>query len=61
IMVDTETKGYEANKLTNKLGIRASDTAELAFKDVRVPVANLIGKEEIGGRAWRHITPKTSY
>lgn len=48
IMVDTKTKGYEANKLTNKLGIRASDTAELAFKDVRVPVVNLIGKEREG-------------
>ena len=48
IMVDTDTVGFEANKLKNKLGIRASDTAELAFKDVRVPVANLIGKEQEG-------------
>jgi len=48
IMVDTDTEGFEANKLKNKLGIRASDTAELAFKDVRVPVANLIGKEQEG-------------
>jgi len=50
IMVDTKTKGYEANKLRNKLGIRAADAAELAFKEVRVPVENLVGKEQEGFR-----------
>jgi len=48
IIVKTDTKGFEANKLKDKLGIRASDTAELSFKDVRVPVTNLIGKEKEG-------------
>ena len=48
IIVKTDTKGFEANKLKNKLGIRASDTAELSLKDVRVPVTNLIGKEKEG-------------
>ncbi len=48
IMVKTGTEGFEANKLKNKLGIRAADAAELAFKDVRVPVENLIGKEQGG-------------
>jgi len=43
ITVETDRKGYEANKLKNKLGIRASDTAEISFSDVRVPKGNLIG------------------
>lgn len=32
-------------KLEDKLGMRASTTAELVFEDVRVPVANLVGSE----------------
>ena len=48
IMVETDRPGFEANKLRNKLGIRASDTAEVALKDVRVPVENLIGEEKTG-------------
>jgi alkylation response protein AidB-like acyl-CoA dehydrogenase len=43
ITVETDRKGFEANKLKNKLGIRASDTAEISFNDVRVPGENLIG------------------
>jgi acyl-CoA dehydrogenase len=43
ITVETDRKGFEATKLKNKLGIRASDTAEIAFSDVRVPKENLIG------------------
>jgi len=44
IVVETDRKGYEANKLKNKLGLRASDTAEISFSDVRVPKENLVGK-----------------
>jgi len=44
ITVETDRKGFEANKLKNKLGIRASDTAEISFSDVRVPKENLVGK-----------------
>ncbi len=44
IMVETDRKGFEASKLKNKLGLRASDTAEISFSDVRVPKENLIGK-----------------
>lgn len=50
IMVETDREGFEANKLKNKLGIRASDTAELSFNHVHVPVSNLIGKEKEGFR-----------
>jgi len=44
IMVETDRKGFKANKLKGKLGIRASDTAEISFNDVRVPCANVIGE-----------------
>jgi acyl-CoA dehydrogenase len=40
--------GYTVSKSLQKTGWRASDTAELAFDDVRVPVANRIGEEGSG-------------
>ncbi len=43
IVVETDREGFEANKLKGKLGIRASDTAELTLSNVRVPKENLIG------------------
>jgi alkylation response protein AidB-like acyl-CoA dehydrogenase len=48
ILVTAGTPGYESTKIRGKLGIRASDTAELAFNDVRVPIENLVGKEGEG-------------
>ncbi len=47
-IVEKDTPGVEARKLTNKLGIRASDTAEVVFKNVRVPKENLVGQEGQG-------------
>lgn len=46
-IVDLESDGVSANKL-NKLGWRASDTAELAFDNVVVSEANLMGEEGKG-------------
>jgi acyl-CoA dehydrogenase len=46
VLVETNRPGFGATKITGKLGIRASDTAELNFSDVRVPRENLIGTEE---------------
>jgi alkylation response protein AidB-like acyl-CoA dehydrogenase len=48
IVVETDRPGYEANKIHGKLGIRANDTAEVAFSDVRVPAGNLVGEEGMG-------------
>ncbi len=44
ILVPTETPGFKAVKIKGKLGIRASDTAELVLKDLRVPQAHLVGE-----------------
>jgi len=46
IVVPTDAAGFSVSRKLDKLGMRASDTAELSFVDVRVPVANTIG--EIG-------------
>ena len=48
IIIESDRDGFEADKITGKLGIRASDTAELYFDDVRVPEENLVGTEGMG-------------
>ncbi|SFL16078.1 Acyl-CoA dehydrogenase [Halogranum rubrum] len=48
IIVESDRDGFEADKITGKLGIRASDTAELRFDGVRVPEENLVGTEGMG-------------
>ena len=47
-IVEKGWDGFETGKPENKLGIRASDTCELYFDNVKVPVENLIGKEGEG-------------
>ena len=46
-LMDTKTPGISATKL-DKLGWRASDTAEIAFDNVEIPVENLMGEEGKG-------------
>jgi acyl-CoA dehydrogenase len=48
IVVDKGTPGFEVTRKLEKMGWRSSDTAELCYTDVRVPVANLIGAENSG-------------
>ncbi|MBN1829397.1 MAG: acyl-CoA dehydrogenase family protein [Deltaproteobacteria bacterium] len=48
VIVPADSPGITRNKIRGKMGIRASDTAEIAFEDVRVPAANLLGSEKRG-------------
>jgi len=48
IIVPAEAQGITRNKIKGKMGLRSSDTAEIAFEDVRVPQSNLVGKEGRG-------------
>ncbi len=43
-IVDTDTLGFAVIAKEKKMGLRASDTAQLAFDNVRVPAANLLGQ-----------------
>ena len=47
-IVEKGTKGFRPGKKENKLGLRASDTAELIFEDCEIPAGNLLGKEGDG-------------
>ncbi|MFW6638795.1 acyl-CoA dehydrogenase family protein [Nocardiopsis algeriensis] len=48
LAVERGTAGFERGRNLDKVGMRAQDTAELSFRDVRVPAANLIGQEGQG-------------
>jgi len=43
-VVEKGTKGFRPGKKENKLGLRASDTAELIFEECEIPEENLVGK-----------------
>jgi alkylation response protein AidB-like acyl-CoA dehydrogenase len=47
-IVEKGTKGFRPGKKENKLGLRASDTAELVFEDCELPLGNLLGQEGQG-------------
>jgi hypothetical protein len=49
-VVERGTKGFRAGKKENKLGIRASDTAEVIFEECFVPDDNLLGEPGDGFR-----------
>jgi len=48
IIVEAGTPGFTKGRNLHKVGMKAQDTSELFFQDVRVPVANCIGKENMG-------------
>ncbi len=48
LAVDTKLPGYAVGRKLDKLGLKVSDTAELSFTDVRVPVEDLLGVEGEG-------------
>lgn len=47
-IVEAGTRGFKLGKKENKLGLRASDTAELIFEDCEIPACHLLGKEGDG-------------
>ncbi|MEW2359606.1 acyl-CoA dehydrogenase family protein [Spirillospora sp. NPDC029432] len=53
LAVDTKSPGYSVGRKLEKIGLRSSDTAELSFVDVRVPVEDLLGEE---GRGFEYLT-----
>jgi alkylation response protein AidB-like acyl-CoA dehydrogenase len=53
LVVDTTSEGYAVGRKLEKLGLKSSDTAELSFTDVRVPVEDRLGEE---GQAFTYLT-----
>ena len=47
-VVETESEGFEKGTNLNKVGMKAQDTSELFFQDVKVPAENLLGEEGMG-------------
>src|ERR1700730_15351676 len=52
LVVEEGFEGFERGRKLDKVGNRAQDTAELFFRDVRVPAANLLGEE---GQGFYHL------
>ncbi|MFB7721636.1 acyl-CoA dehydrogenase family protein [Nocardia sp. NPDC056100] len=48
LAVDAASDGYRVNRKLDKLGLKTSDTAELSFTEVRVPVGDLLGEQDMG-------------
>ncbi|WP_404314829.1 acyl-CoA dehydrogenase family protein [Prescottella equi] len=52
LVVPTDSEGFEYGRILHKIGLKASDTNELSFTDVKVPVENLLGEE---GKAFSYM------
>ncbi len=48
LLVETNRPGYKADRIHGKMGLRAADTANIYFNNVRVPGENLVGVEGNG-------------
>jgi acyl-CoA dehydrogenase len=53
LLVETTREGFRRGRRLQKIGCKASDTLELFFDDVRVPLSNLLGSEE--GQGFRQL------
>ncbi|HKT73185.1 MAG TPA: acyl-CoA dehydrogenase family protein [Steroidobacteraceae bacterium] len=54
IIVEPTRNGFERGRRLEKLGLKAQDTSELFFRDLRVPVSNRLGEEGNGFRMIMH-------
>ncbi len=48
LVVERDMEGFIRGRKLDKVGLKAQDTAELSFEDVKVPVTNLLGEEGKG-------------
>ena len=48
LVVERGMEGFNRGRKLDKVGLKAQDTAELSFEDVKVPIANLLGEEGKG-------------
>ncbi len=58
LLVERGMEGFERGKNLEKLGLKAQDTAELFFRDVKVPVENILGQEGRGFYYLMHNLPQ---
>ncbi|GAC53997.1 acyl-CoA dehydrogenase family protein [Gordonia amicalis] len=54
LVVDTKSEGFSVGRKIEKIGLKASDTAELSFDSVKVPVEDLLGEEGAGFKYLSH-------
>ena len=60
LIVDTmQSEGYRVGRLLDKIGLKAQDTTELFFDDMRVPAENVLGGEE--GRGFAQLMHDLAY
>jgi acyl-CoA dehydrogenase len=52
LVVDAHAEGFAVGRKLDKIGMKASDTAELSFTDVKVPVEDVLGEE---GKAFSYL------
>jgi acyl-CoA dehydrogenase len=58
VFVEADTPGFARGRNLEKIGLKAQDTSELFFSDMRVPVANLLGEE---GKGFSMLMAKLSH
>lgn len=58
LVVERGMEGFERGKNLEKIGLKAQDTAELFFRDVKVPIENILGEEGRGFYYLMHNLPQ---
>lgn len=58
-IIPRDTPGVSVGKDEDKMGLRASNTTDVVFEDVRIPVANRIGEENAGFKMMMKVLSRT--